>query len=210
MFTPKEHKIVITTLTSRRAWLKKNLEDSSIDKSVREENIEAIKLLDSALQKIAKLGKSEPAHSAAKASPPPAPPVKRTHITMDNARFLIAEDNADSAKLLLDVLQDIGVKVADVAKDGKEAFDRIKRAEAPYDIILCDWDMPELTGLEVHKKAKASNTLKGAHFIMVTAVSEAARIREAIQQGVNDYIVKPIDIDKLEGKIKVALGLADK
>ncbi|WP_236074875.1 response regulator [Teredinibacter purpureus] len=69
--------------------------------------------------------------------------------------------------------------------------------------------MPELTGLEVHCKAKASNKLQGAHFVMVTAVSESSRIREAIQQGVNDYIVKPIDMDVLEAKIKTALNIDD-
>lgn len=194
-FSAQEAKIVINTLSKRRAWLRKTLDDSSLDPGVRQEHIESIKLLDSALKKMT----GKPAPSAAP---------HRT-VTMANARVLVAEDNADSANLLMDVLQDFGMKQVELADDGIQAFDKIKGAKAAYDLILCDWDMPGLTGLEVHTKAKASNTLRHAHFIMVTAVSEAARIREAIQQGVNDYIVKPIDIDILESKIRAALHIDD-
>ncbi|WP_185236592.1 response regulator [Teredinibacter franksiae] len=190
MFTAAETKIVVSTLNKRRAWLKKTLEDANQDPAMRAEHAESLKLIDSTLRKMA--------------PDTVIPPVKRTMGTM---RVLIAEDNADSANLLLDILQDFGMKNVDLAVDGIEAFDKIKKSKAPYDLVLCDWDMPELNGLEVHSKAKASNTLRGAHFMMVTAVSEASRIREAIQQGVNDYIVKPIDVDVLESKIKTALKL---
>ena len=107
---------------------------------------------------------------------------------------------------MVDILKDIGLKAIDVAVDGIQAFEYIKKIDDGYDIILCDWEMPELSGIEVHGKAKASNTLRGAHFIMVTAMSEASSIKKAVQQGVNDYIVKPIDPEVLEEKIRIALG----
>ncbi len=201
MLSGAEVKIVVSTLTKRRAWLRKTLDDANLDPAIRKEHIESVKLLESAMKKLAASSPTAPPRTAASASSAPR------KLSMATARVLIAEDNADSAKLLMDILEDFGMKQVDLATDGIEAFDKIKAIESGYDLILCDWDMPELTGLEVHSKAKASNTLKGAHFIMVTAVSEAARIREAIQQGVNDYIVKPIDIDVLEGKIKAALHL---
>ena len=200
MFTAKEQKIILSTLNSRRAWYKKSIEDTSLADASKKEYAEAMKLLDSSIQKVSNISPLTP-------KAPVKEKEKRTTVTMANARFLIAEDNADSANLLQDILQDIGAKVIDLAKDGKEAFDFIKRAEEPYDIILCDWDMPELTGIEVHQKAKASNTLKNAHFVMVTATSEATRIKQAVKQGVNDYIVKPVDMNILEGKIKAALGI---
>ncbi len=207
MLNAAELKIVVKTLSQRRAWLKKSLEDASIQAETRAQNEEALKLLDAAIQK---LSPSSNGNTPKRAVPPRTPsqeagPVKPK--TIAQARLLVAEDNEDSAQLLMDVLIDMGIKQVDRAKDGMEAFDRIKRAEAPYHIILCDWDMPELSGLQVLGKAKASNTLRGSHFVMVTAVTDAPRIKQAVQQGINDYIAKPIDIDILENKVLAALGL---
>ena len=200
MFSPKEQKIVYETLNKRLAWLKKVSSDANVDPNQKRDYLESFKLIESALKKIAASGPLK--------SPKPvvAPAAARPKRTVETASYLVAEDNEDSANLLMDVLTDIGAKNVILAKDGTEAFDQIKSSKTGFDIILCDWDMPMLTGIEVHQKAKASNTLRGAHFVMVTAVSESSRIRIAIQQGVNDYIVKPIDMDVLEGKIKVALG----
>ncbi len=205
MLSPKEYKIVVSTLTQRRAWLRKALDDSSLKAEAQESHIESIKLLDSALQKLTKIEdvpqqpKVPPVHPSYKQN--------RQNITLATAKLLIAEDNEDSANLLISILSDLGFKQIDYVKNGKEAFDKIKSTESGYDLILCDWNMPELSGLEVHKKATSSNTLRGAHFMMVTAISESSRIREAIQQGIADYIVKPIDVDIMEGKIKAALKL---
>ncbi len=204
MFTAKEQKIIISTLNSRRAWYKKNLDDSNTEESTKKEYTESIKLLDSSIKKISNSPAAAPSNTV-----PAQDSKKRTNVTMANARFLIAEDNEDSATLMQDILQDLGAKIVDMAKDGKEAFDAIKRAKEPYDIVLCDWDMPELTGIEVHQKAKASNTLRNAHFVMVTATSEASRIKQAVKQGINDYIVKPVDMNILDGKIKAALGIEE-
>ncbi|PCK08516.1 MAG: response regulator [Alteromonadaceae bacterium] len=204
MLTPQELKVVVSTLGQRRVWLRKSLEDNKVPASQRKEHIDSLKLLDTAMQKLANTGQKKAQNKAS----PPAPAKTEKGIALEKARILIAEDDEDSAKLLIDILQDFGIKTVDLAEDGKQAFDKIKTASMPYHIILCDWDMPELTGLEVHSKAKASNTLRNAHFIMVTAVSEASRIKQAVMQGVNDYIVKPIDIDILENKIKAALKIA--
>ncbi len=206
MLTAAELKTVVKTLSQRRAWLKKSLEDTSIQAEARTQNEEALKLLDSAIQKLSASAGNEPKRAA-----PTRPTAKETGPakpkTIAHARILVAEDNEDSAQLLMDVLLDMGIKQVDRAKDGMEAFDRIKRAEEPYHIILCDWDMPELSGLQVLGKAKASNTLRGSHFVMVTAMTDAPRIKQAVQQGINDYIAKPVDIDILENKVLTALGL---
>ena len=58
--------------------------------------------------------------------------------------------------------------------------------------------MPELSGLEVRKQIKQLAKFQDTHFMMVTSISEAAKIREAIGQGITDYIVKPIDTATLE------------
>lgn len=186
------------------------MDDPNLDQSARNEHLETLKLLDSSIKKLASTQAASP--MAAKNSQKPAAKetARRTNITMENLRVLVAEDNADSANLLMDVLEDFGIKNVALADDGVAAFDKIKAAQDAFDLVLCDWDMPLLNGLEVYAKAKASNTLRNAHFMMVTAVSEAARIKEAIQLGVNDYIVKPIDIDVLEAKIRAAFSMDTK
>lgn len=196
---PQEIKIVVSTLSTRRSWIKKTLEDNTVDAKARKNNTETLQLLESAIQKLSNSATSKPKNTSA---------AKKVS-SIGEARVLVAEDDEVSAELMLSILEDIGVKTVDHAKDGMEAFDHIKRAEPPYHIILCDWDMPELSGIDVHNKAKASKTLRGSHFVMVTAVSEANRIKQAGQQGISDYIVKPIEHEAIEAKIKTVLGLTD-
>lgn len=200
MLSALESKIVISTLTKRRSWLRKTLDDANLDPDVRKEHSQTLGHLDSAMKKLANMAPTKPVK---------APTVKtdptRKEISIETLRVLVAEDQEESLTILVTILEDMGVKQVDTASDGREAFDKIKVAKYPYDIILCDWDMPELSGLEIHQKASASNTLNGAHFCMVTGVSEAGRIREAIQQGINDYIVKPVDPNTLEAKLKATV-----
>lgn len=211
MLNSNEHQVVVSTLARRRAWIKNSLSDEKLDTELRGEYMETLQTLDSAMKKLSALnGKgTQKVAAATKKKPPEAASRERKKNTLTNTRILIAEDSKDAANLLNEFLQDIGFKLIDVAEDGIEAFDKIKTAEHPYTLILCDWDMPGLSGLEVHEKASASKTLKGAHFVMVTAVSESSRIRKAIQQGVNDYIVKPLDLQALETKIRSALNIED-
>ncbi len=80
--------------------------------------------------------------------------------------------------LLRGILEDLGIKKIDTAKDGREAFYALQSCSPPYDVVLCDWDMPEMSGLEVRKQVKQLAKLLDTHFMMVTAVTEAARIRK--------------------------------
>ncbi|WP_370978341.1 response regulator [Agaribacterium sp. ZY112] len=203
MLSAQENKLVISTLTQRRAWLKKTLENASLEPEQRKEHSQNLGVLESAMKKLAATSKTSTAKEVI--SPPVTNKPKRSSLTLNNARILVADDDESSAELLCGLLEDMGVKEIEMALDGRDAFDKIKRAEPPYDFVFCDWDMPELSGMEVYQKAKASNTLHDAHFCMVTSVTEAKKIREAIQGGVNDYIVKPVDGSKLEEKIKASI-----
>lgn len=207
MLDAKELKVVVSTLTQRHAWLKKSLNEGSADDAAKQEGIATLKLLESSIQKLAAASRQIPPK---KPKPKPTPAVEKGPVPLDKARVLIADDDKDAIELLVGLLKDIGLKLVDEATDGIQAFDAIKRAETPYDIILCDWDMPELAGIDVHSKAQASNTLRGAHFIMVTGMSEAANIKKAVQQGIKDYVVKPVDGTILEEKILAALKLPPK
>jgi two-component system, chemotaxis family, chemotaxis protein CheY len=210
MLDAKELKVVLATLSARRTWLNKALEDSKLEETQRQELIQTAKLIDSAMQKLAVSVQKSPPPAAPSTAPAPAkkpPPKRKDPIALADAYVLVAEDNPDSMMLLRGILDDLGIKKIDSAKDGREALHALQNSSPPYDLVLCDWDMPEMSGLEVRKQVKQLAKLQDTHFMMVTAVSEAARIREAIGQGITDYIVKPIDIDILERKIRIALGL---
>lgn len=215
MLDAKELKVVMATLTKRRAWLLKSLEDKTIEDEAREENLSTLKLLDSSMQKLAKLASNSPKPSKPPASAPQASPPtqakkgKRKSVDPQDAYVLIAEDNHDSALLLQGVLEDMGITKVDIVEDGRAAVYALQNCSPPFDIVLCDWDMPEMNGLEVRKAVKSLAKLQDTHFVMVTAVSEAARIKEAIMNGVNDYIVKPVDVDVLEKKLLAALAGGD-
>lgn len=204
MLDAKELKLVLATLSKRRAWLVKSLEDAGLEDTLRQEYQSTARTLETAMQKLAA---TQP-----KPAPSPPPPIKkapkkREPVALADAYVLVAEDNPDSLLLLRGILDDLGIKKIDSVRDGREALNALQNCSPAYDLVLCDWDMPEMNGLEVRKQVKQLAKLQDTHFMMVTAVSEAARIREAISQGITDYIVKPIDIDVLEKKIKTALGL---
>ena len=74
--------------------------------------------------------------------------------------------------------------------------------EAAYDLIVSDWNMPNMTGLEFLKAVRADAGLKGIAFIMVTSEADKEKIMEAVQAGVSQYIVKPFNAMQLEEKIK--------
>lgn len=209
MFTFNETKVVFSTLTKRRTLLKKAIAGGGLAEGVLNEYNETLQHLDSAIQKLAKIGAEQQKKASSEGGQTtPVVNKKTSGVTLATARVLVAEDNKDSANLLIEILtQEIGLKDIELAKDGIEAFDKIKSSiDKPYTLILCDWDMPGLSGIEVFRKAKASNTLRGAHFMMVTAMSDAEKIREAVSEGVDGYVVKPLDIDILEKKVNSLLS----
>jgi two-component system chemotaxis response regulator CheY len=74
-------------------------------------------------------------------------------------------------------------------------------AKPIYDMVLCDWNMPIKNGLDVHNAMRASERYQNTCFMLATANSEAKQIRAAIEEGVDDYLVKPIDQAVLNKKI---------
>jgi len=86
------------------------------------------------------------------------------------------------------------------AEDGAAGLK--KAGEAPLDLIVSDWNMPNMTGLEFLKAVRADDSLKGIAFIMVTSEADKEKIMEAVQAGVSQYIVKPFNAVQLEEKIK--------
>ncbi|MGI1677331.1 MAG: response regulator [Cellvibrionaceae bacterium] len=189
MFTEQELKIVIDTLSTRKTWLLKSAREQSDNEKAQKHNISA-QLLEGALEKINSIGNVSSTVTK-----------EDSELNFSKLRILVADDDADSISLLKDILGDIGVATIDAAEDGIQALKKVFQAKKPYHLILCDRNMPGKNGTEVHDALNADNRFKNLAFIMVSAESGGNEIRSAIQQGIDDFIVKPIDPDILKKKI---------
>jgi two-component system chemotaxis response regulator CheY len=85
------------------------------------------------------------------------------------------------------------------ADDGSTALEMLQREK--IDLVVSDWNMPKMTGLELLKSIRADDALKHIPFLMVTAEAQQENIIEAVKSGVNNYIVKPFTADTLSQKI---------
>ena len=113
-------------------------------------------------------------------------------------RVLVADDSSTMRKIILRSLQAVGVTEVAEAADGAEAVALF--APGKFDLVLTDWNMPGMTGLEVLKKIREQD--KAIPVIMVTTEAEKSRVLEAIQAGVTDYLVKPFTPDTLREKLE--------
>jgi len=128
---------------------------------------------------------------------------------MSNVRVLVVDD----AKFILErvkkiVNQAFPVYELDTALNGQEA--KTLMEQQAYDIILCDWEMPEMSGLELLKWTRSDETHKEVPFLMVTSRGERSYVLQAIQAGVNDYLGKPFNAEHLTDKMLKLLAKAGK
>lgn len=117
---------------------------------------------------------------------------------------LIVDDFATMRRILKNILRQIGFANISEAEDGKSALKELKKTK--YDLVLCDWNMPGMSGLEVLKTVRADEELKGLAFIMVTAEAQKENILEAVKSGVSNYVVKPFTAETMSEKLKKVLG----
>jgi two-component system chemotaxis response regulator CheY len=117
-------------------------------------------------------------------------------------RVLVVDDFATMRKIVRNVLRQINLDNVAEAENGKQALGMLQKE--PFDLIISDWIMPEMTGIEFLKACKADGVLKLIPFLMVTAEAQKESVVEAIQAGVDNYIVKPFTPDKLQDAIDKA------
>jgi two-component system chemotaxis response regulator CheY len=114
-------------------------------------------------------------------------------------RILIVDDSIAMRQLEKKFLKEIGFSDVTEAADGLEALQLV--ASEKFDMILMDWRMPVLSGLETLRQIKSNPQLDGVPVIMVTSESQKPKILEAIQSGAANYIVKPFDAAILKEKL---------
>jgi two-component system, chemotaxis family, chemotaxis protein CheY len=122
-------------------------------------------------------------------------------------KVLVVDDFGTMRKIVRNVLKQIDIDNVVEAENGKHALGMLQR-EA-IDLIISDWMMPEMTGIEFLKVCKDDEVMKKIPFIMVTAESQKESVLEAIKSGVDNYIVKPFTPDKLReviGKTMAKFG----
>ena len=119
-------------------------------------------------------------------------------------KILVVDDMATMRKIVKNMLGQMGFKNLSEADDGKTALPMIEsayKAGEPYEFIISDWNMPELSGLEMLKKLKESSEFKDVPFLMVTAEAEQGNVMLAVKAGVDNFIVKPFSAQVLKEKI---------
>lgn len=119
--------------------------------------------------------------------------------------ILIVDDYNTMLRIIKNLLKQLGFNNVDEATDGTMALEKIKRKS--YGLVISDWNMEPMTGIELLKLVRGSNdNFKDMPFIMITAESKTENVVAAKQAGVNNYIVKPFNAETLKGKITSVLG----
>jgi two-component system chemotaxis response regulator CheY len=131
-------------------------------------------------------------------------PIKEENVAMDTSiKILIVDDFATMRRILKNILKQLGFKNLVEADDGTTAWDVLESQE--IDLIISDWNMPKMTGLELLKKVRASDQYKKSPFLMVTAEAQKQNVIEAVQAGVSNYVVKPFTAEAISDKLKKIL-----
>jgi len=116
-----------------------------------------------------------------------------------NMKVLVVDDFATMRRILRNILKQVGFTRISESDDGKNALKELKKEK--FDLILCDWNMPEMSGLELLKAVRADTELKATPFVMVTAEAQKDNIVEAVKAGVNNYVVKPFTAETISEKL---------
>ena len=117
---------------------------------------------------------------------------------------LIVDDYKTMLRIIRNLLKQIDFNNVDEASDGAEALAKLRAGN--YGLVISDWNMAPMTGLQLLQEVRADARLKAMPFIMVTAESKADNVVAAKQAGVSNYIVKPFNAETLREKIEKVLA----
>lgn len=115
-------------------------------------------------------------------------------------RALIVDDSKAMRTILRKIVTECGFEEVSEAENGVQALVHLRRNGAP-DLVLVDWNMPEMTGIEFVARVRKDDTFDGSMLMMVTTETEPARITEALVAGADEYVMKPFTADALREKI---------
>jgi two-component system, chemotaxis family, chemotaxis protein CheY len=114
-------------------------------------------------------------------------------------KILVVDDFATMRRIIKNILKQLGYNDLDEADDGAAAIAKLKSSK--FDFVITDWNMPNMSGLELVKAIRSDENIKGIPILMVTAEALKENIIEAVKAGVNNYIVKPFTAEVMKEKI---------
>ena len=117
-----------------------------------------------------------------------------------NLKFLVVDDFATMRRIIRNLLKELGFSNVDEAEDGMSALQKL-RAER-FDFVVSDWNMPNMTGIDLLRNIRADDQLKSLPVLMVTAEAKKENIIAAAQAGASGYVVKPFTAATLDEKLK--------
>ena len=115
------------------------------------------------------------------------------------SKILVVDDFATMRRIIRTVLAQSGYENVDEATDGTTALEKMKTGK--FDLVITDWSMPNMDGLDLVKTIRADEAMKKTPVLMVTAEAMRANIVLAVQAGVSGYVVKPFTAEVLREKI---------
>ena len=121
-----------------------------------------------------------------------------------NMNILIVDDYKTMLRIIRNLLKQLGFNNVDEATDGSMALQKLRDKE--YGLVISDWNMEPMTGIQLLREVRADAKLKALPFIMITAESKTENVIAAKEAGVNNYIVKPFNADTLKQKITSVIG----
>ena len=117
-----------------------------------------------------------------------------------NMKFLVVDDFSTMRRIVRNLLKELGFLNVQEAEDGVDALAKL-RAD-PFDFVVSDWNMPNMTGIELLREIRADAKLKHLPVLMVTAEAKKENIIAAAQAGASGYVVKPFTAATLDEKLK--------
>ncbi len=120
-------------------------------------------------------------------------------------KILLIEDDDINRKLLANILKTIGFSNVSQAANGIDGWDLLQ--DQRFDLVLTDWMMPEMDGLELLMKVRKSETgFKNLPILMITAMGKQEDVMKAVEWGINGYIVKPYSVTTILAKIEEVMA----
>jgi two-component system chemotaxis response regulator CheY len=123
-----------------------------------------------------------------------------------NMKILIVDDFPTMRRIIKNLLHDLGLDNVDEADDGSTAFPMLQTGD--FDYLITDWNMPNMTGLDLLKAVRGDPKLSSMPVLMVTAEAKRDQIVQAAQAGINGYIIKPFTAQTLQEKLEKTLERA--
>lgn len=119
-------------------------------------------------------------------------------------RAIVIDDSRTMRLILCRILREVGFEVSE-ARQGREALQQLESGAAPA-LVTVDWNMPEMNGLEFVRAVRADARWSGVRLMMVTTETEARQLKEALDAGANEYVMKPFTKEVIKEKLGL-LGL---